>query len=224
MGTLHSLRRDLRIALLSLALAAPAPALADQGGGKQPAGGASQSADRGAAPPSGSSPILLASNMPVFVPPNRGAPLSRLGGATRSAGASGLPRIEAMVPEQPGWTLEAQPVLYWHLEAPTDVRVEFVLMRLEPHQVLVDTALPRPAAAGIQRIALADHGASLEPGADYQWLVKLASRPHVLAQAGIWYDAVDALSRQIDAEPGNALIVKQRTALFSQVGLPEETH
>jgi hypothetical protein len=124
--------------------------------------------------------------------------------------------------------------------------------------VLVDTALPRPAAAGIQRIALADHGASLEPGADYQWLVKLApkpdddshdrvvgggiqrveappelsarlaepgaSRPHVLAQAGIWYDAVDALSRQIDAEPGNALIVKQRTALFSQVGLPEETH
>ena len=40
--------------------------------------------------------------MPVFVPPNRGSPFTRLGGATRGASTDDLPRIEALVPEEPG--------------------------------------------------------------------------------------------------------------------------
>jgi hypothetical protein len=43
--------------------------------------------------------------------------------------------------------------------------------------------------------------------------------PHVLAEAGIWYDAVDALSKRVDAAPGNANLRNQRAALFEQVGL-----
>ena len=38
--------------------------------------------------------------MPVFVPPNRGAPAARLGGATRSAGNGEFPNIEVLVPEE----------------------------------------------------------------------------------------------------------------------------
>jgi len=44
-------------------------------------------------------------------------------------------------------------------------------------------------------------------------------RASVLADAGIWYDAIDAISQQIDAEPGNAALVRARADLLEQVGL-----
>lgn len=123
-----------------------------------------------------SAPIMIAA-MPVFVPPNRGSPMARLGGATRSAGDDALPRIEALVPEQPGWTLREQPVLYWYLSKPTDVRVDFVLLRLDPTEPVLETTLPKSTQAGVQRIALADHGVKLDEGVSYQWLVKLVPNP-----------------------------------------------
>ncbi|MDJ0852841.1 MAG: DUF928 domain-containing protein, partial [Myxococcota bacterium] len=170
-------------------------------------------------------PLMIASNMPIWVPPNRGAPPMRLGGATRSARVDpALPRIEALVPEEPGWTLEAQPVLYWYIEKPTDVPIEFGVQRVDPVKQIVKKRLKKPAKPGIQRIDLAEHGVKLEPGAIYFWFVKLvpdpndheqdkivgggirrvstpdalaselakpdASRPHELAKAGIWYDAI----------------------------------
>jgi len=120
--------------------------------------------------------VQVAAAMPVFVPQNRGAPSMRLGGATRSARQpdAALPRIEALVPEQPGWTLQAQPVLYWYLDSPTDVPLEFGLQRVDPLQQVVKTRISRPKQAGVQRIRLADHGVNLEPGAIYFWFVKLA--------------------------------------------------
>jgi len=48
-----------------------------------------------------------------------------------------------------------------------------------------------------------------------------AQRPFVLAEGGIWYDAVDALSRRIAAAPGDAGLRGQRAALLEQVGLEE---
>jgi hypothetical protein len=199
-------------------------------------------------------PIMIAA-MPVFVPPNRGSPFTRLGGATRGTSTDDLPRIEALVPEEAGWTLEEQPVLYWYLSEVTDLRLDLVVMRVDPMETLLETTLPPPDSAGIQRIRLADHGVKLEPGVSYQWLVKLvpdasdrsydrvvggglervtpspelqqklgepaASKPYALAEAGIWYDAIDALSQQIDAAPGNRALWNQRAALLEQVGLPE---
>jgi hypothetical protein len=68
------------------------------------------SAEASTTPPVGARPP--AAPPPVFVPPNRGAPATRLGGATRGSGGPELPAIEALVPEEAGWTLEEQPVLY----------------------------------------------------------------------------------------------------------------
>jgi hypothetical protein len=202
-------------------------------------------------------PVLIASNMPVFVPPNRGAPPMRLGGATRSAKAAArLPRIEALVPEEPGWTLESQPVLYWFLAETTQVPIEFGVQRVDPLQDVVKKRLATPARAGVQRIRLADHGARLEPGAVYFWYVKLVpdandpeqdrlvgggiqrvpapaglqaqladpqtSRPHALAQAGVWYDAMDAYSSAIEARPADAALREQRAALLRQVDIEIE--
>lgn len=48
-----------------------------------------------------------------------------------------------------------------------------------------------------------------------------AGRPALYAGEGIWYDAIDELSRQIAAQPGNRQLHEQRAALLEQVGLAE---
>jgi hypothetical protein len=193
------------------------------------------------------------SAMPLFKPTNLGAPLTRLGGATRSATGS-VPRTEALVPEVAGQTLQAQPVLYWYLAGKTDDRIDFALIGVDPINPMLEITLEGPFEPGIQRIRLADHGVTLQPGLDYQWFVRVvpnpeqrlydrvvgggiqrveasselnaklaAARPtdahYALAEAGIWYDALDSLTNQIDASPENENLRAQRAALFEQVGL-----
>ena len=48
-----------------------------------------------------------------------------------------------------------------------------------------------------------------------------AKQPFVLAEEGIWYDALAALSDRIDASPKDLSLRKQRAALLEQVGLNE---
>ena len=45
--------------------------------------------------------------------------------------------------------------------------------------------------------------------------------PQIYAQAGVWYNAVEALSDLIDAAPQDTSLRQQRAALFEQVGLTE---
>jgi hypothetical protein len=44
--------------------------------------------------------------------------------------------------------------------------------------------------------------------------------PMIYAEAGLWYDAIDALSRLIERHPGDTELHAQRAALLDQVGLP----
>jgi hypothetical protein len=46
-------------------------------------------------------------------------------------------------------------------------------------------------------------------------------RAAIYAEAGIWYDAFDAVSKAIDAHPDDASLRAQRASLLRQVGLPE---
>jgi hypothetical protein len=48
-----------------------------------------------------------------------------------------------------------------------------------------------------------------------------AKQPFVLAEEGVWYDALAGLSDRIDASPKNLSLRKQRAALLDQVGLNE---
>jgi hypothetical protein len=197
--------------------------------------------------------VAKSAAMPQFKPTNLGAPMSRLGGATRSATGS-VPRTEALVPEVAGQTLHAQPVLYWYLAGETDDRIDFALIGVDPINPILEVTLEGPFEPGIQRIRLADHDVTLQPGLDYQWFVRIVPNPdqrlydrvvgggiqrvepstelnaklaaaqpadahYVLAEAGIWYDALDSLSAQIDAAPENENLRAQRAALFGQVGL-----
>jgi hypothetical protein len=45
--------------------------------------------------------------------------------------------------------------------------------------------------------------------------------PHVYAEEGIWYDAMDALCSRIDADPADSLLHEQRISLLRQAGLTE---
>jgi len=215
---------------------------------------AAHAADQDAAKPDAAkSATAQPAPMPVFKPTNVGAPLTRLGGATRSATGT-VPRTEALVPEVAGQTLQAQPVLYWYLAGKTDDRIDFALIGVDPINPILETTLEGPFEPGIQRIRLADQGVTLQPGLEYQWFVrvipnpdqrlydrvvgggiervepsaelnaKLAAAPkdtahYVLAEAGIWYDALDSLSLEIEAQPENENLRAQRAALFDQVGL-----
>ena len=45
--------------------------------------------------------------------------------------------------------------------------------------------------------------------------------PFLYAQAGMWYDALAAISELVEAEPNEPAFRQQRTALLAQVGLAE---
>lgn len=45
--------------------------------------------------------------------------------------------------------------------------------------------------------------------------------PYVLARNGVWYDTVDAISRQIEASPDDAWLRERRAELLAGVGLDE---
>lgn len=48
-----------------------------------------------------------------------------------------------------------------------------------------------------------------------------ADLPRIYAEAGIWYDAIAALSALIERSPGDVAVRHQRAALLDQVGLQE---
>lgn len=179
-------------------------------------------------------------------PPGIGAPAARKGGATR--GASSAPTAQSVAPEGFGLTLEEQPVLTWHLSAPTASGLTLVVYDSRRAEPILETWIDGPFDAGLQRLRLADHGVRLATGASYEWIVMLGSgtqvaqgwvrrvepspelrarlahaseadRPLVLSDAGIWYDALDAFSRRVDAAPDDPRRRAERRALLTSAGL-----
>ena len=49
----------------------------------------------------------------------------------------------------------------------------------------------------------------------------MAQTPHIYAEAGLWYDALTAISDLIDTSPNAPALRQQRAALLEQVGLSE---
>jgi len=67
----------------------------------------------------------------------------------------------------------------------------------------------------IERIASPPELRKRRPTADAR------SIPVLLAEFGIWYDAVDSLSRLIDASPSDPALHRQRASLLEQAGLAD---
>jgi hypothetical protein len=112
--------------------------------------------------------------MPSYTPPLRGAPASRVGGGTRSAGAAHLV-LEAIAPDHTGLTGAAQPTLYWYASEPVSAPLEFTLIAADAEKPSLERALPPVRSAGIQAIPLDTLGATLKAGTEYQWFVSVVS-------------------------------------------------
>ena len=69
------------------------------------------------------------------------------------------------------------------------------------------------ASGTIQRISPGSELKARIAGADERSLVR------VYAEEGVWYDAIDTLSRLIEKSPDDAALLQQRAALLEQVGL-----
>ena len=180
---------------------------------------------------------------PEYNPPARGAPSGRVGGGTR--GLRVLP-LAALAPDHTGLTISPQPALYYFLPASSGVRVA-VRLASEPNaQPLLDKDFAPPAKTGIQRLELKALGVMLAPGVEYRWTVSDArtsstgmirrvdppadlarklngmpsgrSRYTLLAREGVWYDALDEVSRAADS---GGVAGRHRAALLEQIGLKD---
>lgn len=203
-------------------------------------------------------PDAQAAGSVAYKPPMRGAPLTRVGGGTRSLGASVL-TLNVLAPGETGYTMQEKPTIYWYVSDTVNSPVELTITSTASLQDAATPAfeitLKPPVAKGVHALRLADHGIALKPDVEYQWFVAVVRNPAqrsndviaggtikriadsaveprlkqtsqaqwaaVYAEAGIWYDAIDQLSRQISADPANRQLRAQRAALLEQVGLRE---
>lgn len=110
----------------------------------------------------------------LYIPPRKGAPASGMkrGGGTRGMNMS-VPVISVLAPDHVGWTLHAQPVLYWVASTQQNLPYEFVLIADGAESPIIEAKLPQPVHPGIQQIRLSDYQVKLSPGERYQWSVAL---------------------------------------------------
>lgn len=111
----------------------------------------------------------------AYKPPVRGAPARRVGGSSRGT-EQALPSLGLLAPDHVGYTVSAQPVLYWYLSKSTSVRIELTVIDDKGINPLVERTVS-DVQPGIQRLNLADLSVTLKPGEEYQWSVSLVPDP-----------------------------------------------
>jgi len=192
---------------------------------------------------------------PQYKPPSRGAPASRVGGATRGPGDQ-RPQIAVLAPDHTGLTSREQPDLFWYVSKPVQTRLEITVINDQAEQPVLEASVSLPKGPGLQRIRLSDHGVKLKPGVEYRWFVGLVvdqkqrsndivasgtiqytvqpqavqerlakvpqgQRYRILAEEGVWYDAIALLADEMDAQPGNGALRRDLGSLLQQVGIAE---
>ncbi len=183
----------------------------------------------------------------IYKPIGRGAPAGRVDAGSRGDGDE-VASLYVISPEDVGLTTHLQPSLHWYQTAPAQLPFEISILKPNDPTPLMLVRQTGATSRGFHHLDLAEHGVSLAPGTDYQWVVALVRDPqsrskdivssgwirHVqgdegsarrqdaagYAAAGYWYDTITALFAQIEAHPQDAQLAADRRDLFVQVGLP----
>lgn len=156
---------------------------------------------------------------PVYSPPSRGAPGGRIGGGTRGGGQNVFV-LSVLAPDHSAFTTTEQPSLYWYISKPTALPVELTVMDPQGIKPILETQLPSPTKAGIQRVRLADYNVHLAPGAAYRWFVAVvpdADRRSKDILAGGAIERVD-LQEDVKAKVAKASD-KELPFVYAQAGL-----
>jgi len=188
--------------------------------------------------------------LPVYTPPRRATPRAMVSGGLRGVQGLPRPlalvpaHVALTSSESPSlfWWIGAAP--------PAGTTVVLTVMNDEATEPLAEVELPLPRRAGIQRVRLGDHGVTLAPGVEYEWSISLGSNPAshaddqiangyvtrvaepveltgqrrdaaTLAKAGLWYDALSAISDEIEVRPADPRPRQARAALLEQADLTE---
>ncbi|MGE5853106.1 MAG: DUF928 domain-containing protein [Deltaproteobacteria bacterium] len=169
-----------------------------------------------------STPLFLFAadaTFPVYSPPSRGAPGGRIGGGTRGGGQNVFV-LSVLAPDHSAFTTTEQPSLYWYISKPTSLPVELTVMDPQGIKPILETQLPSPTKAGIQRVRLADYNVHLAPGAAYRWFVAVvpdADRRSKDILAGGAIERVD-LQEDVKAKVAKAPD-KELPFVYAQAGL-----
>lgn len=181
----------------------------------------------------------------TYKPFLRGVPGGRIDAGSRGDGDA-LASLYVLAPDHVGLTTKPQPTLYWFQTAPAETAFELTLLRPGRPAPLLEVRLENARRAGLRRLRLADHGCTLEPGVEYQWVIALvrdpASRSRDIVSSGwikrraplslagpsaaeyaahgVWHDALEALCEEIEARPADAHLRAIRADLLVQAGLP----
>ena len=107
-----------------------------------------------------------------YKPPFRGAPATRVGGASRGTTDKDLV-LSVLAPEQTGLTTSAQPTLYWYMSKAVTMPMEFTLNDEQTGHTLLKqpVKLEAPVRLGIQHLRLSNY--SLKTGVEYRWFIAL---------------------------------------------------
>ncbi len=159
-------------------------------------------------------------NLPVYKPPRRGAPAGRVAGGTRGSGSK-LPLLSALAPDHAGFSVHAQPTLYWYLSKAVPYPVEFTLIDDQAIEPLLEKRLASNQRPGVKEVPLEDYRITLKPGVPYQWFVTLIvdpeqpSRDIVVGGAIERMPSPDTLQSQLaQVEPARAPFVYAEAGLW----------
>ncbi len=128
---------------------------------------------------------------PMYTPPKRGAPDSRMGGATRQFPASSkdcipsrtawtdpsqqseAPTLMILLPDHTALTTKESPILYWTLSEPLEEPVDLRIIRAGKTSAIVETRIRPPVDGGLHCLNLQDYDAALELDHEYLWSVSI---------------------------------------------------
>jgi hypothetical protein len=111
-----------------------------------------------------------------FRPVATGTPSVRVTGGSRGTGDATI-TLDVLAPDEIGVTTQAQPSLFWFQSKPANAKFELTLLQDNKVKPIVQVLVERSMKAGIQRLKLSDHGAKLDLGVEYQWVVALVTDP-----------------------------------------------
>ncbi len=188
--------------------------------------------------------------LPVYSPPRRATPRAMVSGGLRGTRGLPKPlalvpaHVALTASSSPSlfWWVGATP--------PEGTTVVLTVTTDADPEPLAEVVLAPPRRGGIQRVRLGDYGVELAPGVEYEWSISLGSNPAshaddqiangyitrvaepaaligkprtatALAAEGLWYDALAAVSDEIEVRPADPSPRAARDALLEQASLTE---